>query len=113
MCGSFLKYAHLLEKKIIFTINEMYNYNHLSSLINQFYKNQDMDVLKIFDAALEEIEKDINLSNNCLSEEYKKGMQWTLHSYKLRLKIIRDSVKDQNKRDKILKQAEIILIIYN
>lgn len=86
----------------------MYNYNHLASLVKQFYKNQDMDVLKIFDAALEEIEKDINLSNACLSEEYKKGMQWTLHSYKLRLKIISDSVKEKNKKDMVFKQTEIV-----
>ena len=86
----------------------MYNYNHLESLVKQHYKNQDIDVLKIFDEALSEIQKDINLSNGCLSEEYKKGMQWTLHSYQLRLKIIRDSIKESNKNDKVLKQAEIV-----
>ena len=85
----------------------MYQYNHLSSLIKQFYKNQNMDILKIFDAALEEIEKDINLSNGCISEDYKKGMKWTLHSYQLRLKIIRDSIVESNKKDKILKQIKI------
>lgn len=85
----------------------MYQYNHLSSLIKQYTKNQNMDVLKIFDAALEEIQKDINLSNGCLSEEYKKGMQWTLHSYKLRMKIIRDSITESNKKDKVLKQIKI------
>ncbi len=86
----------------------MYRYNYLASLINQHYKNQDMDVLKIFDAVLEEIQKDINLSNSCLSEDYKNGMQWTLHSYQLKIKIIRDSIKESNKKDKILKQIEIV-----
>lgn len=66
-----------------------------------------MDVLKIFDEQLAEIQKDINLSNSCISEDYKKGMQWTLHSYQLRLKIIRDSIVESNKKDKILKQIKI------
>ena len=71
-------------------------------------KNQSIDVLKIFDEALTEIQRDINLSTACASEDYKNGMQWTLHSYQLRLKIIKDSIERDKKKDTVLKQIEIV-----
>jgi hypothetical protein len=49
----------------------MYYDNQLTSLIKQYMKNQSIDVLKIFDEALTEIQRDINLSTACASEDYK------------------------------------------
>jgi hypothetical protein len=86
----------------------MYYDNHLTSLIKQYTKNQNIDVLKIFDELLLEIEREIYLSKNCISEDYKNGMLWTLHSYHLRIKIIRDFIKQDIKKDNVLKQIEIV-----
>jgi hypothetical protein len=47
--------------------------------------------LEILNELLEEIERDINLSKCCASEDYMKGMQWTLHSYKLKAKKLQDA----------------------
>lgn len=44
--------------------------------------------LEILNELLDEIEKDIKLSKLCASEDYMNGMQWTLHSYKLKAKKI-------------------------
>jgi hypothetical protein len=86
----------------------MYYDNHLTLLIKQYTKNQNMDILKIFNEALQEIEKEIYLSKNCISEDYKNGMLWTLHSYKLRLEIIKNSIEQDKKKDTVLKQIEIV-----
>lgn len=86
----------------------MYYYNHLTSLIKEYNKNQNMDVLKIFDEALAEIQRDINLSTCCASEDYKNGMQYTLKSYQIKLKIIKDSIERDKKKDTVLKQIEIV-----
>lgn len=62
-------------------------------MLRHYIKVKKEHPLEILNELLEEIEKDINLSKCCASEDYMKGMQWTLNSYKLRTKKLQDAYK--------------------
>lgn len=60
-------------------------------MLRHYIKVKKEHPLEILNELLEEIERDIKLSKACESEDYMKGMQWTLHSYKLKAKKLQDA----------------------
>jgi hypothetical protein len=59
-------------------------------MLKYYMKVKKESCLEILNDLLDEIERDINLSESC-NEQYKNGMQWTLTSYRFRVKSILDS----------------------
>ena len=60
-------------------------------MLKYYMKVKKESCLEILNDLLDEIERDINLSHSCAGEDFKKGMQWTLTSYRFRVKSILDS----------------------
>ena len=60
-------------------------------MLRHYIKVKKDHSLEILNELLDEIERDIKLSKCCESEHYMKGMLWTLHSYKLKAKMLQDA----------------------
>jgi hypothetical protein len=60
-------------------------------MLRYYIKVKKDHSLEILNQLLEEIERDIKLSQCCASEDYMKGMQFTLNSYKLKAKKLQDA----------------------